>query len=206
MVIAGPLQLFCQGNVYLLSIVDVFSRNVALVPLRSTDSLAIIKSFQRKWVSHYGYPETISTDGASYFTSYETESYFSRKNIIHHVSSPYHPQSNGLVERYFFTIKDMVYASSQEKKVDWDTVLWEVELGLRSSTQQATGKSPFKIIYGFSLLSKSQNYENKICLRRPFIHILVLTFMLWVNSRQQCMKMLIQVMIGRAFIYIINSV
>ena len=44
------------------------------------------------------------------------KSFVDKNNIKHHVSSPYHPQSNGLIERQFFTIKDMVFSSTIETK------------------------------------------------------------------------------------------
>lgn len=148
--VAGPLPRSTNGNRFLLSILDIFTRNIILVPLRNTETNTIINAFQQRWVSHYGYPNQINTDGGTYFTSREMQSYLARKGIIHHVGSPYHAASNGLVERYFFTVKDMMYAACRSKQLEWDTVLWEIEFGLRSSTQRHTGHSPFEIMYGFT--------------------------------------------------------
>ena len=88
--IAGPLTCTKKRNKFLLSIVDVFTKNVVLVPLKNTDSESIIKAFQKRWLPNYGYPEFLTTDGGTNFTSYEMQSYLHRKKnkASHYKSVP----------------------------------------------------------------------------------------------------------------------
>ena len=171
--ISGPLVTTKNNNRYLLSIVDIFSRLVVLVPLQNTDSSNIIKAFKQEWVSHFGFPDFIISDGAPNLNSSEVNSFCNANRIQHHITSSYHPQSNGLIERFFFTIKDMMYASAKHDHVDWDEVVWKVQLGLRASRSVATGFSPFQLTYGFlprvsmcqrSAYSKntSKNYRSEL--------------------------------------------
>jgi len=148
--IAGPLPTTKMGNRFLLCIVDIFSRYVSLFPIKNIDAQTILNIMQNDWIPSFGLPDIIITDGGSNFTGNVSANFFCCNNIKHHVTSPYHPQSNGLVERFFFTIKDMIFASCAESGLEWDKVLNKVVLGLRSTQHSATGYSPFQIVFGFT--------------------------------------------------------
>jgi len=148
--IAGPLPPTKSGNVYIFSIVDIFSRFIRLIPLKSIISKEIIKCIEEHWVPFFGYPTRMYSDCGTNFRSREIMEYCDKNKIEQVFSSPYHPQSNGLVERYFRSAKDMIHASAAERQVDWDKVIHSVELGLRCSKQATLKKSPFQIIYGFN--------------------------------------------------------
>ena len=48
-------------------------------------------------------------------------------------TSPYHSKSNGIIERVFRTIKDMLYSTIKTYGLDWIDALPIVEIGLRSA-------------------------------------------------------------------------
>ena len=146
--IAGPLTKTKAGNQFILSIIDVFSRFIMLIPLKQISSHLIIQAILKKWVPFCGYPEYIQSDCGTNFTSKEMSKFCLQHNICQKFSSPYHPQSNGIVERYFRTVKDMIYATAKDNGKDWDEVLTSVELGLRSTPNRITGHSPFEVLFG----------------------------------------------------------
>ena len=55
----------------------------------------------------HGLPEMLLTDNGTVFTS-DKFNRFTKQNDIHYVRSPYHPASNGLVEREVQTFKNAV--------------------------------------------------------------------------------------------------
>ena len=61
----------------------------------------------RKTFSSLGLPETIVSDNAAIFTSEEFAEFLKRNGIRHVRAPPYHPASNGLVERAVQTFKGM---------------------------------------------------------------------------------------------------
>ena len=165
--VSGPLPKTMKNNSYLLSIIDVFSRFIVLVPLNNIETKTIIDALNANWISLFGFPKILISDGGSNFTSNEMREYCLRHSIQHHVTSAYHPSSNGLVERSFFTIKDMIYATSKKENADWDEVIWRVLLGLRAS-KSSLNYTPFEIVFGFNprLSPLETDLNNKLDRRK----------------------------------------
>ena len=61
----------------------------------------------------------------------------------------YHPQSNGMVERFHRQLKAAIMA--HESPNPWTTTLPAVLLGVRSTVKELLGRSADKIIYGTTL-------------------------------------------------------
>ena len=131
--IAGPLPVTKSGYRYILGVVDVFSRYIALIPLRSTGSNKIIKTLLSIWISTFGFPSTILTDNAPNFTSSEMEMFCRMYNIKKENSPPYYPQGNGIIERAFRTSKDIIYATCKERGINWAKLLPNTIMVLRST-------------------------------------------------------------------------
>ena len=58
-------------------------------------------------------------------------------------NDPYHPQSDGLVERFNRTLLDMLATAAREQPFDWESQLWRLCLAYNTSTHQTTGEPPF---------------------------------------------------------------
>ena len=65
-------------------------------------------------------------------------------SIKHVVSTPYHPQTNGLVEKFNGTLKRLCL----ERPVGWDRYLEPALFAYREVKQDTLGFSPFELIYG----------------------------------------------------------
>ena len=69
-------------------------------------------------------------------------------SIQNQVTTPYHPQANGLVERFNGTLKAMLKKLCVERPRDWDRYLESVLFAYREVKQESTGFSPFELLYG----------------------------------------------------------
>jgi transposase len=61
------------------------------------------------------------------------------------VTSAYHPQANGLVERANRTIQGAFMRTLQEQIGDWPDALYPMLFAYRTSTHRSTGKTPFEV-------------------------------------------------------------
>lgn len=62
--------------------------------------------------------------------------------------SPCHPQTDGLVERFNQTLKNMLKKFVSDTGKDWDRWLSLMLFAYRAVPQESTGFSPFELVYG----------------------------------------------------------
>ena len=68
--------------------------------------------------------------------------------IEHRLTTAYHPQANGLDERFNQTMKNAIAKFSQEDRFSWDVNILEIVYAYNTSVQDSTSYSPFQAMYG----------------------------------------------------------
>lgn len=63
-------------------------------------------------------------------------------------TTPYHPQGDGLVERFNCTLQDMLATTCKDHPFEWDSHLRKVCMAYNSSIQPSTGYTPFFLMFG----------------------------------------------------------
>lgn len=66
----------------------------------------------------------------------------------HRMTSSYHPQTNGLTERFHRTLSDMLSMYIRPDHRNWDTILPFVTFAFNSAVQRTSGYTPFYLVYG----------------------------------------------------------
>ncbi|KZS09753.1 Uncharacterized protein APZ42_025928 [Daphnia magna] len=92
---------------------------------------------------HHGAPESIVTDCGKCFMPEFNQSVTAVLKVNHHATTPYHPQSNGLVERLNHTLADMLLMYVNNAYTDWDTILPYRTFAYYSSRQESIRRTPF---------------------------------------------------------------
>ena len=72
---------------------------------------------------------------------------FGMTHTEHRISSAYHPQTNGLVERFNQTLQRSLVKVVNENQTDWDEKLDGILFAYRTATQTSTKYSPFELMY-----------------------------------------------------------
>lgn len=120
-----------------LSIMDVFSRYPAVVPLRSESTAAVIAGC-RQVFTLFGTPARIISDNGPQFASQEFASTCREWNIQHERIVPYSPRQNP-VERLHQTLKKHMTKSGLASADD--ALRYALE-AVRSSVNTVTGRTP----------------------------------------------------------------
>ena len=108
---------------------------------RTTKTVALLK---------FGAPNEIVSDRASSFMSTVLQEYLDLQRIHHYPSTPYHPQTNGMVERMHGVLGPMITKSCQGMASKWPLFVPTAVFTLNARVHTVTGCSPFKLVYGFN--------------------------------------------------------
>ena len=98
--------------------------------------------------TRFGFPAIILSDNGTQFKSHITAAFTEMYKITQVFSARYRPQSNGMVERMNQTVKLMLKKVVQDKQSDCDRFLPMVLFAYREVPQDATGYSPFQLVFG----------------------------------------------------------
>jgi hypothetical protein len=136
---AGPFL----GKMFLV-VVDAHSKWLEIEIVPSATSANTIEKLCQMFATH-GIPDIVVSDNGTAFTSGEFKEFLLKNGIRHVTSSPYHPSSNGLAERYVQTFKRAM------KKDTSDSIQKQLARFLfryRSTPHTTTGTSPAQLLMG----------------------------------------------------------
>ena len=145
--ILGPLPVTEAGNRYVVVISDYFTRWSEAFPLPNQEATTVAKKLTEDWICCFGAPYSIHTDQGRNFESKLFAELCELLDVWKTRTSPYHPQSDGLVERLNRTIL-MMLSIVLEKQSNWDKYLPYVMFAYRSSVHKTTGYTPFQLMFG----------------------------------------------------------
>ncbi len=94
-----------------------------------------------------GCPETLITDQGREFVNELSSELYSIINTEHRITSAYHPQSNGLTERFNQTLSRSLAKITDEEHTDWDLKIDTVLMGYRASRQSSIKYSPYYMLF-----------------------------------------------------------
>ena len=143
--IVGPLP-YANGFRYLMTCVNRFTRWPEAIPIVDIRADTVADAFSSGWIARYGTPATITTDRGAQFESKLWDNLCNQFGIIRNRTTSYHPQLNGMVERFHRQLKAAIM--SHESPNPWTITLPAVLLGVRSAVKERLGRSAAEMIYG----------------------------------------------------------
>ena len=105
----GPLP-NSQRFTDVLTMIDRTSRWPEVFPLSSITAVVCAQALLSSWISRFGVPSVISTDRGAQFPSLVWSKVCSILGIRRSQTTSYHPQSNGLIERFHRSLKTSLRA------------------------------------------------------------------------------------------------
>ena len=168
--ILGPFPVTNSGNRYIIVFSDYYTRWPEAFALPSTEASRIAWLLVNEILARHGSPRTLLSDrGANFLSAVVKEvSHLLNTKRLHTTS--YHPQTDGLVERFNGTLAESLsmYVSTNQK--DWDEHLPLILFAYRVSPSATTHESPFYLLYGreprlpldTSLLISASNLSSSV--------------------------------------------
>eukprot|EP00731_Ephydatia_muelleri_P037376 Em0453g3a len=145
--IMGPLPETPRGNCYILVVGDYFTKWKEAYPLPDMEALSIAKVLVNELICRFGVPDSIHTDQGKNFEAKVIQEIYHLLGVTKTRTTPYHPQSDGLVERFNRTLLEMLSTTVADEH-DWDLSLPTLLLAYRTSVQETTGTTPFQLMFG----------------------------------------------------------
>lgn len=145
--LTGPLPKTRRGNIYILVVIDYFTKWVELFPLANIKAKTIAQIFVDDVMCRFGFPVRIISDNGVQFLSNIFTNVCQILDIKHQRTPFYHPQSN-LCERVNRTIKPLLAALAHHDNKSWDTKLAQIAFALRTARSDSTEQSPAFLMFG----------------------------------------------------------
>ena len=144
----GPYNTTRKGNVYMLTVIDYYTRYAWAFPVPDMRTETIMNVIMKEIVCVHGAPEMILSDRGSSFKSELATAVYALINTKKIQTTSYHPQTNGLCERFHRMMNDMLACVCKENETEWDDNIQYVLMSYRTGKQATTGYTPHYLMYG----------------------------------------------------------
>ena len=138
-----------SGNRYIIAGIDYLTKYVEARPIRFQTASEIALFLYEEIICRHGCPTIIVSDNGKPFVSKMIQQVCRNFSIIHKTTTPYNPQSNGLIERFNRTLGQILQKRTKEEKDDWDSYLPAALFAYRTIKQGSTKNTPFFLLYGY---------------------------------------------------------
>ena len=146
--LCGPFPISPHGNKYILTLIDHCSGWVEVKLIPTKESRHVLRYLEQEHLPRFGAPEVIITDQGQEFNAIPLKEYMEAVGIEHRRASPYHPETNGRIERFHRTLKDMIRKLVNHQSNAWEDCLGQALWAHRISTSTVTGFTPYFLQYG----------------------------------------------------------
>ena len=146
--IMGPLPETEEGSKYVLVAVDYFTRWVEAYGIPNQEATTVGRKLVDEMFCRFSPPEQLHSDQGRQFESELVKEICKLLGVRKTHTTPYHPQGNGMVERFNRTLLDMLSTTVGDHPSNWEHNLRKVCLAYNSSVHASTGFSPFFLMFG----------------------------------------------------------
>jgi hypothetical protein len=145
---SGPFPTTTQGNKYVLAITDYFTKWVIAIPVEKQNAQTTATILYEHYICIYGVPRQILSDQGTPFNNQLIEAFTKILGCHHIKSTPYHPQTNGAIERFNATFERQLAKVTNVHMNDWDTHLKSIVFAYNIGKHASTEYSPYQLQFG----------------------------------------------------------
>ena len=146
--IMGPLPTTSDGNRYVLVAGDYFTKWVEAYAIPNQEAGTVAKKLVDELFCRFSPPEQLHSDQGQQYESQLLLEIRALLKIKKSHTSPYHPQGNGMVERFNRTLLDMLATTVNDNQANWEQCIRKVSFAYNSSVHSSTRFTPFFLMFG----------------------------------------------------------
>src|SRR6266542_1682992 len=163
--IVGSLTETSRGNKYIVVAIDYFIKYPKARALANANARNVANFLYEDIICRHECLRRIISDRGTHFNNQIIENLLKRFKIRHNLSTPYHPKTNGLVERFNKTLCESL-AKLNEERENWDQYILPTLFAYRTKINKSTQFTPFYLTYGrkVKLLFDDDGNETEITL------------------------------------------
>ncbi len=166
----GPFNPSHKGNKYILMIIDQFSKWVECISLADQHAETVAQEFLLGLVKTFGCPLEIHTDQGKQFDGNLFKAFCDLLTIKKTRTTPYHPASNGQVERYNRVILQMIRCYVEGNSRNWDQHLPLLSMALHAMEHHETGFTPNQLMLGREVLMPQDLVLGTAAVHEKYTH------------------------------------
>lgn len=144
----GELPETENGNKYILVITDYFTKWTQSFALPNMTAQTVADKIMTEFITFFGVPRQLHSDQGRQFEANLFQEVCRLLGIDKTRTTPYRPQSDGMVERFNRTIQQMLKHFVNDNRDDWDDHLPYLMMAYRASQHDSTLCSPNLLMLG----------------------------------------------------------
>ena len=145
-----------KGNRYVVVFQDFFSKWPMVYPVPDQKTERLVKLLTEEVIPFCGVPEALLSDRGANLLSHLMMDVCEILGIHKLNTTSYHPQCDGMVERFNRTLKASLRKHAVKFGNQWDTYLPGIIYAYRNSPHDSTGEKPSFLLFGFDCRSPSE--------------------------------------------------
>ena len=144
----GPLTQTSRQNRHIIVLTDLGTRWAIAKAVRDATAENVSKFLLESVFLKHGFPKQLISDRGTQFLSQIVENLLKQLSVKHTPTTSYHPQCNGLCERFNKTLCDILSKYVNENQNNWDVLIPYALFAYNTAKQDSTNETPFRLVYG----------------------------------------------------------